>query len=158
MTRRRCLALCVIVAVGCQGQTPPTSSPPAQVEAPSHDPGLAVWAEGYPRLVPAANGAASAVEVFGTYEVRPGWTLKAAHCEFVPAGGGARSEPTRIAFADNRWGATDPEGKTGVTPARVPLGKGKWNVRVEFLFEGRDASGTRLALPYQTMTKTIEVK
>src|SRR5262245_28711428 len=96
--------------------------------------GSATWGKDYPKV-----NAAGVVELKGEYKPGDGWGVKEAWYDYVPVGGGVVAEKTKIAYADGAWGA-DTKGK--IVPAEAKTGKGKWNVRVMFVFEKKLPNGT----------------
>jgi hypothetical protein len=123
------------------------------------DAGKVAWAKDYPKAVDAKPGETKgAVELLGEAEPKPGWVVKEVLFDYAPAAGGEMAKPTKLKFQDNKWGALDEKDKKKIVPAKVPIEKGKWEVRVLILFEGTDITGKKLTVPYQTRWKIIEVK
>jgi hypothetical protein len=163
MVRIRSIAVAVLtaVALGCQGQpSAPTSAPTAvKVEpTPLLEPGEADWAEGYPKVIPAGKEARGAVELYGTCEAKPGWTLKAATYSYIPKAGGPLSAPAPLTIIGKHWGQPDPKDPSKVTPAKAPMEKGEWAVRVDFAFEGKNATGQTVTIPYQIRTANVKIE
>ncbi len=122
------------------------------------DAGKVAWAKDYPKVIDAKPGEAKgAVELLG--EVEPpagwGWTVTKVEYDYSPAAGGVLAKPTELKFRDGKWGELDKD-KKKIVPAKVPMDKGKWQVRVRFQFT--DAAGQPVATPYQTSWKVIEIK
>ena len=120
--------------------------------------GKFTWAKDYPKVIDAKPGEAEgAVELLGVVEPKPGWTVKKVLFDYTPRAGGALAKPTELKFLDKKWGALDKD-KKKVVPAKVPMDKGEWQVRVTVLFEGTDPTGKTVTVPYQVPWKTVEVK
>ncbi len=110
----------------------------------------------YPKVRPAP---ATEIELLGNYKFNAEWTVKAAKVVFTPkVTGGVYSAPTELKFLDGKGGALDPKDKTKIVPAIVPLGKGEWSVWVFFTLEGKDASGTKVEVPFLATIKNVDVK
>src|SRR5579885_1327814 len=108
------LVPCFVVA--CNSQTPSSAPSPSTASGATSTPaeaGKVSWAEGYPKAVPAAaNEVKGAVELFGSYEVNPGWALKEAQFSFTSSQGGEISKPVELQFAGGKWGRLDAKDKT----------------------------------------------
>ncbi len=118
--------------------------------------GQLLWDKDYPKVRPAP---ATEIELLGNYKFNAEWTVKAAKVVFTPkVTGGVYSAPTELKFLDGKWGALDPKDKTKIVPAIVPLGKGEWSVWVFFTLEGKDASGTKVEVPFLATIKNVDVK
>jgi hypothetical protein len=144
------------------------------VAADPPDPGKVTWAKGYPKAVAANPGeidgvvvtfgphkvkADGVVALSGGYELKPDWAVKEVQFYVSPKAGGSRSDITKLSLGTGqKWGAPDPKDKTKVVPARLPLPRGEWTVWIVFQFEGKDAAGNPVTVPWVPTLKDVEVK
>jgi hypothetical protein len=129
------------------------------IAADPPNPGKVSWAKDYPKAVAAKAGEAKGVvELYGEYELNPGWKVMDIQFSVTPKVGGTKSKSVELKFTGGKWGALDPKDKTKVIPAKLPLDRGKWNVWIVFHFGGKDASGQPVTVPFLATVKDIEVK
>ena len=144
----------IYVLLGLLTLTFPTASVADDADAKKY--GTLLWEKDYPKAKPAP---ATEIELIGEYKFKPEWSVKDARVVFTPAKtGGNYSAPTALKCLNGKWGALDPKDKTKIVPAVVPLGKGEWTVWVTVTLEGKDASGTKVEVPFLAMLKNVEVK
>lgn len=147
---RSALFLMCAVALG------PASGPPAAAEPPKVDwTGKLKWADGFPKAYPATDDAKGGVELFGMYEVPEGWAAQDVQFDYFPKGGGVLRTAKTVKLAGGKWGAVDDKTKK-VTPARVPLDKGVWSVRIVVWYAPAKQAGPPVMVV--TSWQNVEVK
>lgn len=96
--------------------------------------GKVKWADGYPKPYPATDKTKGGVELLGTYEVPDGWATREIQFDYFPKNGGGLKTDKTVKLIAGKWGVMEDKTKT-VVPARVPLDKGAWSVRILIRYE-----------------------
>jgi hypothetical protein len=131
--------------------------PAASADKP--DPGKAAWAKDYPKARPAPAGQTNGeIELLGEYKTNPGWSVKSCSFAYIPKAGGVLSKPVELKFADGKWGAEDDKQKGKIVPAKVPMDRGEWTVRVVVVFEKPGPDGQPVTVPYLVGWTNVEIK
>jgi hypothetical protein len=134
----------------------PAFTPLAVAEPPKVDwTGRLKWAEKYPKAYPAVGKSKGGVEVLGSYEVPEGWVAQEVQFDYFPKGGGILKTDKTVKLVSGQWGVLDNKTKKAI-PAKIPLDKGVWSVRIVVWYAPAKAAGQLVEVV--TSWENIEVK